>query len=458
MKKAALYSRVSTLEQAKEGYSLKAQMEKLEKYANAMDYEIVDHYSDGGHSGSNIDRPAMQRMIRDIESGSVDVVIVHKLDRLSRSQKNTLHLIEDVFEKHNVGFISLQENIDTTSAFGRAMIGILSVFAQLELDTITERLQMGRIERSKKGYWKGSGNVPFGYDYIDGELVTNEDYPIVQEIFERFTDGQGAYEIYKDLLERYPNKIYGNNMITRILDNVTYTGSVVFDGEVYAGRHEAIVSKEIFSHAQEIRASVPDKHKVDKSKRAALLARKIHCGHCGVNVSMFRRYYMKDGVKRDYYGYYRCNSKRNRNKLHRSIRCTQKNHRTDKVDELVLEAINLLDYDKQVKKIERKRNTVPTAKKLDALEKQEKRLLDLYQFGNVAAEELQKRLKEIGLEKEKLKQSKQSQKEKKAIEVLKMLKDIDVFSLPFEEQCQLVDTLVDRITMKDDDINVYFVF
>lgn len=457
MKKAALYSRVSTLEQKNKGYSLNAQIEKLEKYAHAMDYEIIGHYSDGGSSGSNLDRPEMQKLMTDIESGAVDVVIVHKLDRLSRSQKNTLFLIEDVFLKHNVGFISLQENIDTTTAFGRAMIGILSVFAQLELDMITERMMMGRIERAKKGYWKGSGNVPFGYDYIDGQLCLNADSSIVKEVFDRFTDGIGAYEIYKDLLDRYPDKIYSSNMIIRILDNITYSGKVIFDGEIYPGMHDAIVGEETFSLAKELRTALPDKFKVDRTKRAALLARKIYCGHCGVNVSMFRHYYVKNGSRAEY-GYYRCNSKRNRNKLHRSIECNQQNLRNDDVDNLVLELINGLDYEKEVQKIERKRSTVPSVQKIDELEKQEKRLLDLYQFGKVDPEELNSRLDDINKEKNKLTQSKQSQKEKKALKQLKSIEGKDVFLMEFQGKCDMIDTLIKKVTMKDDHINVEFVF
>ena len=133
--KAALYVRVSTTEQANEGYSIQAQTERLKNYAKAKDYFIIKTYTDPGFSGAKLDRPALQEMIKDIENNQIDIVLVYKLDRLSRSQKNTLFLIEDVFLKNNVDFVSMQESFDTTSAFGRAMIGILSVFAQLERDT-----------------------------------------------------------------------------------------------------------------------------------------------------------------------------------------------------------------------------------------------------------------------------------------------------------------------------------
>lgn len=457
MKRAALYSRVSTIEQEKTGYSLQAQREKMEQFANMKDYTIADHYSDGGHSGSNIDRPDMQRLLSDIKSGKIDVVVVYKLDRLSRSQKNTLYLIEDVFLKHDVDFVSLQENIDTNSAFGKAMIGILSVFAQLELNTITERFMMGRIERAKKGYWKGSGNVPFGYDYTDGELILNQDYEIVQEIFDRYTSGVGAYEIYKDLLSRYPDKIYSANMITRILDNITYTGQVKFDGETYQGIHDPIISLDTFELAQEMRSNPEDRFKVDRTKRAALLARKIVCGRCNSSVSMFRHYYVKNGTRAEY-GYYRCNSKRNRSKLHRSINCDQQNKRTDEIDTQVIDTINQINFDTEVKRIATKRAATPGQHDIDELEKQEKRLLDLYQFGTIESDELNSRLSDIQLKKRRIHESKQSKKEKKALNIIKSVQDTDIHTMTFEEQCDVIDSLVKKVVLTGDNISLEFNF
>ena len=129
MKRAGLYIRVSTSQQEKEGYSLEAQEEKLKAYAIAKDYHVHKIYTDSALSGAKLERPALQQMICDIENSELDIVIVYKLDRISRSQKNTMYLIEDVFLKNNVDFVSMQESFDTTSSFGRAMIGILSVFA-----------------------------------------------------------------------------------------------------------------------------------------------------------------------------------------------------------------------------------------------------------------------------------------------------------------------------------------
>ena len=171
MKRAALYIRVSTLEQAQEGYSIGEQKERLIAYCKAKDWIIADIYVDGGYTGSNLNRPGIQKLMS--ETDKFDLVLVYKLDRLSRSQKDTLYLIEEVFKVNNVDFISMQESFDTSTPFGKAMIGLLAVFAQLEREQIKERTWMGKIARIKAGLHQGGGFIPIGYDYHDGKLVIN---------------------------------------------------------------------------------------------------------------------------------------------------------------------------------------------------------------------------------------------------------------------------------------------
>ena len=171
MKRAALYIRVSTLEQAQEGYSVGEQKERLIAYCKAKDWLIADIYVDGGYTGSNIKRPGIQKLIS--ETDKFDLVLVYKLDRLSRSQRDTLYLIEEVFLPNGVDFISMQESFDTSTPFGKAMIGLLAVFAQLEREQIKERTWMGRVARAKAGLYHGGGKIPIGYDYVDGHLTVN---------------------------------------------------------------------------------------------------------------------------------------------------------------------------------------------------------------------------------------------------------------------------------------------
>ncbi|MBM6615588.1 recombinase family protein [Desemzia sp. RIT804] len=461
MKKAALYSRVSTLEQANNGYSLNAQKEQLKNYAKAMNYSIVSQYSDGGHSGGNMDRPELKRMIQDIEYREIYIVIVVKLDRLSRNQRNTLYLIEDVFQKHDVGFISLQESFDTTTSFGRAMIGIISTFAQLERDTIYERMFMGRKERAKNGLYRGSANVATGYSYIDGNLFKNKDSVIVEEIFERYVDGDSAYAIFVDLANRYPGKIYGDNMITRILDNPIYTAKVKFDDEYFDGVHEPIVDEDTFNAAQQLRSQVSNKFKVDKTKRSSLLARKIYCGHCGktlVKQKHYQQYEAKNSRREYHYGYYVCNGKRSRTVKKTGHKCSQPNKKVEDIDSFVLDEINSLDLEKTKNSITEKRKTDKSKTKMDDLDKQEKRMMDLYQIGSVDINELEARLKKIRDDKKQIKQTKSSKKEKNIIKKIESLKGVNMYDLEFEEQCGIIDTFIDHIIIKDDDIKIHFTF
>ena len=168
------YVRVSTENQL-ENYSIDEQTSRMKAYCSAMNFNLIKIYTDGGYSGGNTDRPALKQMLYDLRSSQIDAVLVYKLDRLSRSQKDTLTLIEDCFLANGIDFISINENFDTSTPFGRAMIGILSVFAQLEKDQITERFTMGRIGRCKAGYFHGGGNPPYGYSYVNGSLLINYD-------------------------------------------------------------------------------------------------------------------------------------------------------------------------------------------------------------------------------------------------------------------------------------------
>lgn len=146
----------------------------MEKYAEAHDWIVSKWYNDPGFSDGTLERPALKELIRDVKCRKLDKILVYKLDRLSRSQKDTLYLIEDIFLKNDIDFISMTENFDTGTPLGRAMIGILSVFAQLEREQIKERMQIGLDARAREGYFHGGGYSPIGYDYKDGKLVINE--------------------------------------------------------------------------------------------------------------------------------------------------------------------------------------------------------------------------------------------------------------------------------------------
>lgn len=276
MKIARIYIRVSSQEQAMEGYSIPAQKERLISYCKAKDYILDDIYVDGGFSGANMNRPGIQKLLNDIKNKNTDVIVVYKLDRLSRSQKDTLHLIEDVFLPNDIAFVSMQESFDTSTSFGRAMVGILSVFAQLERENIKERTMLGKEERAKEGLW-GGGMDPFGYDYIPIEetLVPNGKSELVKKAFELYLKGYGAPRIAKEL---------GGGQVSRSkvrawLCAPVYAGKIAYAGKIYPGQHSPLVSWEDFLKVQEVMKYRSNKK--GKPVSINVLAGLVKCKQCG---------------------------------------------------------------------------------------------------------------------------------------------------------------------------------
>lgn len=297
----ALYRRVSTDKQADEGYSLDVQLEKLQAYAKTMsNVKEARVYTDDGYSGSGLDRPGMKQMIEDIEAGVITHVVVVKLDRLSRSQKDTLHLIEDVMIPANVAFISILESFNTDTAFGRAMVGILSVFAQLERENIFERTRGGMQKRVEKGYWPGGGRTPYGYDYdsAKGILVPNQEADMVRHIYDRYLAGASMQNIADELDLKYDRVVY--NIITR----KSNAGYIVYNGEEYLGLHEPIISLETYEQAMQLLAARSAAKLVTKTGH--LLTGFCYCGKCGAKMRYIKwgkagyklMCYSQEGTKR----------------------------------------------------------------------------------------------------------------------------------------------------------------
>ena len=239
------YVRVSTREQAEKGYSVSEQQERLKAYCLAKDWVVAQVITDPGFSGAKLERPGMQQLISLVQAKKCDAVLVWKLDRLSRSQKDTLYLIEDVFLKNGCAFVSMNENFDTSTAFGRAMVGILSVFAQLEREQIRERMAVGRVGRAKAGLFHGGGYAPIGYDYktiAEGGagLVVNEYEAMqVREVYSLYLQGWSVNRIQKYMAARYTTKDgdWGSDATVRdVLKNPLYTGKITWAKKVYDGQ------------------------------------------------------------------------------------------------------------------------------------------------------------------------------------------------------------------------------
>ncbi len=277
--KLALYIRVSTDRQAEEGYSIEVQTERLVAFSKTLDGEVsYELYVDDGFSGASLERPAMQRLVTDAENKAITHVCVYKLDRLSRSQKDTLHLIEDVFLPNNIAFISVQESFNTSTAFGRAVVGILSVFAQLERENIYERTRSGMQKRVEAGFWPGGGGVPFGYDYDleKGVLVPNSDAETVRQIYALYIKGYSLQNIANMLGLKY------EKLAAQIMLRKTNIGIIEYNGVEYRGLHEPIVSPEIYERALALHARRSENRLVTGTKH--LLTGLVYCGVCGAKL------------------------------------------------------------------------------------------------------------------------------------------------------------------------------
>ena len=264
-KRCAIYTRKSSEEGLDmEFNSLDAQREACESYVASQKAEgwllVPDHYDDGGFSGGSLERPALKRLLADIEGGRIDVVVVYKIDRLSRSLMDFAKLVE-VFDRGNVTFVSVTQSFNTTTSMGRLTLNILLSFAQFEREVIGERIRDKFAASRKRGMWMG-GWAPLGYDVKERKLVVNEaEAAVVRRIFERFAKCGSATTIVRELAaERFVNK-YGKRvdkgMLYKLLNNRVYVGDAVHKGTAYPGEHEAIVTKALWDRVHAILAESP---------------------------------------------------------------------------------------------------------------------------------------------------------------------------------------------------------
>ncbi len=466
MKRVALYIRVSTLEQAQEGYSIGEQKERLIAYCKAQDWLIADIYVDGGYTGSNLNRPGMQKLM--VETDKFDLVLVYKLDRLSRSQRDTLYLIEEIFRPNNVDFVSMQESFDTSSPFGKAMIGLLAVFAQLEREQIKERTWMGRVARAKTGLYHGGGNTPIGYEYSDGKLIINPyEAEQVRHIFEWYLAGASLKAIANRLQkEGYTNRYSSYSSwtsIRNILDNETYTGKIHFGDVVVENAHEAIISEEQFNAAQILRGKRREQFGINAFKSKHLLTGLIICGHCG------GRYYLRNSGK---YSYYACYS---RTKQMRSMvkdpNCMNKIWKESELNSIIDAKIReLLQSPQMVKDIQaHKPKTAPISKNVDIekriheIDKQIGKLMELYQQDDIPPELLGNRINKLYGEKMALQSSLAPATEQEAMPfdlVENLISDAaQIWDFADESQKRrIMQSLVSRIVLTDDKVEIEWAF
>lgn len=263
--RCAVYTRKSSEEGLDmEFNSLDAQRESCEAYVASQRAEgwvlVPDRYDDGGFSGGTLERPALKRLMADIQAGKVDVVVVYKIDRLSRSLMDFSRLV-DVFDRHNVTFVSVTQSFNTTTSMGRLTLNILLSFAQFEREVIGERIRDKFAASRKRGLWMG-GWAPLGYEVRDRKLIINEnDAELVRSIFRRFVQLRSATLLAKELVAQDTRNKYGQlldkGVLYRILRNRTYIGEAVHKGTSYPGEHEPIIDRPLWDQVEAILKESP---------------------------------------------------------------------------------------------------------------------------------------------------------------------------------------------------------
>jgi len=258
--RCAIYTRKSSEEGLDmEFNSLDAQREACEAYIASQKIEgwmlHEDRYDDGGVSGATLDRPGLKTLIADIESGRIDVVVVYKIDRLSRSLMDFAKLV-DVFDRHGVTFVSVTQSFNTTTSMGRLTLNILLSFAQFEREVIGERIRDKFAASRKKGMWMG-GSPPLGYEVKDRKLVVKADEAAtVRMMFERFLTVGSATVLARTLaaegVSTKRGKPVNKGYLYKLLNNQVYIGKAVHKGTAYPGEHEAIISQDLWGKVRSI--------------------------------------------------------------------------------------------------------------------------------------------------------------------------------------------------------------
>ena len=337
--RCAIYTRVSTEEQAKEGYSLSAQEERLRDHVKSHGWTTYNVYVDDGYSAASKNRPALKRLLFDGSMKRFDVVLAYKIDRLSRSLKDLIDIVAEL-NNYNIGFKSCTELIDTTRPEGRLMFHQFGSFAQYERELISQRTKFGMIKRLKQGLW--NGQAPYGYKIVNKKLVINrKEAGLVKMIFEMYLKkNMGVVNISRELnrLEIKPRKgkMWKGNTIHNIITNPIYAGFVRWGGEMAEGSHKSIIEKEIFDCAQETLKQ--RNHQSRKLRTPNYLTGLVRCGKC--NAPMHVTY---PGIEpKTRFKYYVCNNRYN------FKTCVQDYIRADILENSVIKEIEKLSLRQEV--------------------------------------------------------------------------------------------------------------
>ena len=472
MNKVALYVRVSTTSQLEEGYSIEEQKAKLESYCDIKDWHVYKVYTDGGFSGSTTERPALEQLIKDAQSKLFDTVLVYKLDRLSRSQKDTLYLIEDVFLKNNIEFVSLLENFDTSTPFGRAVIGLLSVFAQLEREQIKERMQLGKLGRAKAGKSMMWAKTSYGYSYDKetGSMTVNEyEALVVKEIFASYLAGMSITKLRDKINQEYPKKpAWSYRTIRGILANPVYCGLNQYKGQTFQGTHKPIISLVDFEQTQRELAKRQQTAKELSNPRPFqakyMLSGLAQCGYCHAPLKVILGQKRKDGTR---FKRYECYQRHPRTTKGVTVyndnkKCDSGYYEMEPLENFVLKQVAKLQNDPDKIQELFSNDTSPAVdkqaiqKQIDSLTLKLSKLNDLYLDDRITLDELRAKSSDFikqrtALEDEIKKASTDKQAGQKD-KIEKLLDASSVLDMSYDNQKVIVRELIDKVQVTSDKV------
>lgn len=321
MVRCAIYTRKSTEEGLDQEFnSLDAQREAAEAFILSQRHEgwvvLPEKYDDGGFTGGNMDRPALKRLMEEVDNGNVDCIVVYKVDRLSRSLMDFSRIMETL-DRRSCSFVSVTQQFNTTHSMGRLTLNILLSFAQFEREIIAERTRDKVSAARKKGKWTGGGLI-LGYDVERpaGRLIINPaEADVVRGIFAIYREKESLLETLREVGRRgwqrkrwltHGGRMHGGgpwdkNNLYSTLTNVVYSGRVSYGGEIYEGEHEAIIAVPEWEEVQEI-LRTNGKSGSDRTPTDAALRGILYCAHC--NAPMIHTFTVKKQTRR--YRYYTC--------------------------------------------------------------------------------------------------------------------------------------------------------
>jgi site-specific DNA recombinase len=314
--RCAIYTRVSTehgLDQ--EFNSLDAQYEAASAYIKSQAHAgwtlIRSRYDDGGYSGGSTDRPDLQKLLNDIRARKIDVIVVYKVDRLTRSLADFAKLV-DLFDAHGVSFVSVTQQFNTTTSMGRLTLNVLLSFAQFEREVTSERIRDKIAASKRKGLWVG-GNLPLGYEMRDGKIaIVEEEAELVRSIFRRYLELGGVNELLRDLRDRNirtKSRLlstgvtrggipFGRGSLYYLLSNRFYIGEVKYKDEILPGEQPPVMNRELFEAVRQKALSQWSHRTVVRNKSDQLLTGLLFddAGH-----RMIPTHATKAGIRYRYY-------------------------------------------------------------------------------------------------------------------------------------------------------------